>query len=292
VTQVAVDAFGNALGDSIVTLARADNELLGTPTEQNDQTSLAYGMQENLTLKAYDNPGPITNDYGFGEWGNGTDTSFLGAAGSSSTSESPSISFSNETISDSDYWDVQKSIQMHLEKQGISYSTEPYGSNANDFGMMQISSNSAMDNLSKKWMLPQRPEESGYYTYGTPANGEGQFTHPAALSVLFDVEANWAANNNTKFGVGNISLESGAPFPPHKTHQSGLEIDVRPLRTDGLERPVTWKDKEYDREATQTLIDMFKKTGRVEKIIFNDPQIKDVTPSLGHDNHLHIKVKP
>ena len=143
----------------------------------------------------------------------------------------------------------------------------------------------------KCWMLPNDSEAS-YYRYGTPGSGAGQYAQAGALSVIFEVESAWSAIDSRSIGIGNISLEGGGPFPPHGTHQQGLEFDVRPLRTDGARAQVTWYDAAYDRAATQRLVDTLRATRQVDRILFNDPNIKGVTPYIGHDNHLHVKVKP
>jgi len=63
------------------------------------------------------------------------------------------------------------------------------------------------------FMLPQAPEDAGYYVYGTPVRGAGQYGHPALLSVLFWVEREWQAVDHRKFGVGNISQAGGPAYP-------------------------------------------------------------------------------
>ena len=87
------------------------------------------------------------------------------------------------------------------------------------------------------FVLPQNPEESGYYTYGTPTGGQGQYAHPSMLSFLFWLEFRWSANEQRKFGVGNISLyvfTGGAS--EEKVYESmgctsaKLLIDVRMLK--------------------------------------------------------------
>ncbi|UMR29225.1 hypothetical protein MJ904_19335 [Massilia sp. MB5] len=143
-------------------------------------------------------------------------------------------------------------------------------------------------------MLPQKPEEAGFFTYGTPINGGGSYANPRALSLIFKVERQWALNENRRFGVGNISLRAGGPFDPHGTHRVGAEIDIRPIRKDGLEGVgdgLTWKSDSYDQEATQRLVNALRSTGMVETILFNDPKIDGVKPWVNHDNHLHVKVK-
>ena len=42
------------------------------------------------------------------------------------------------------------------------------------------------------FMLPQMPEESGYYTYGTPFGGRGQYAHVQMLNFIFKLEHGWS----------------------------------------------------------------------------------------------------
>lgn len=140
------------------------------------------------------------------------------------------------------------------------------------------------------FMLPQKPEEAGYYTYGTPSEGAGQYAHPSTLSFLFWLESRWAAVEKRKFGVGNISLSGGVAFPPHKSHKSGLQVDIRPLRKDGTHAPVSYKSSSYDQKATKKLISLIFSSNMVNKIIFNDPDIVGVKYLAGHDNHIHVEV--
>lgn len=73
---------------------------------------------------------------------------------------------------------------------------------------------------------------------------------------------------------------------------NGLEVDVRPLRKDGLEVPVYWWDKKaYDQEGTAKLIDMFRTFSSVVKVLFNDPDIPFVKMAKRHDHHFHVQLK-
>ncbi|WP_166873569.1 penicillin-insensitive murein endopeptidase [Massilia mucilaginosa] len=141
------------------------------------------------------------------------------------------------------------------------------------------------------FMLPQAPQESGYYVYGTPGNGRGQYAHPGLLSAIFMVERQWAAINKNKFGIGNISLAGGPRFEGHGTHKSGLEVDVRPLRKDGEKAAVTRFSQDYDREATATLIGLFLALPSVQLVYFNDKAITGVRPMPSHDDHFHVLIK-
>jgi penicillin-insensitive murein DD-endopeptidase len=140
------------------------------------------------------------------------------------------------------------------------------------------------------FMLPQRREESAYYTYGTPASGRAQYAHPNMLSFLFKIEHLWGGVDNRRIGVGNVSLAGGAAFPPHRGHRNGLHVDLRPLRTDGNETRVSYREAAYDRAATARLVQLMWQTGMVSKVYFNDSKIGRVAPMDGHDDHLHVEV--
>lgn len=140
------------------------------------------------------------------------------------------------------------------------------------------------------FVLPQRPEEAGYYTYGTPSGGAAQYAHPSTLSFLFWLESRWAAVEKRKFGVGNISLADGAAFPPHRSHRSGLQVDIRPLRKDGAHAPVSYRNSNYDQKSTRRLISLIISSNMVSKVMFNDPDIVGVKYLVGHDDHIHVEV--
>lgn len=141
------------------------------------------------------------------------------------------------------------------------------------------------------FILPQAPEQSAYYVYGTPAGGAGQYAHPALMSLILTVEHRWQGMDARKFGVGNISLADGTYFSGHGGHRDGLNVDVRPLRKDGKKIPVRWSDKQYDRDATEKLIDLFWSVGVVRTLYFNDLSIANVKFAARHDDHFHVDVK-
>lgn len=106
------------------------------------------------------------------------------------------------------------------------------------------------------FMLPQAPEDAGYYVYGKldgiPSKGASQYAHPSLMTAILRVEREWRQYDNRKFGIGDISLAGGGNHPDHESHEKGVDVDVRPLRKDGKHTPVTWKDKEYDFAATES----------------------------------------
>lgn len=145
------------------------------------------------------------------------------------------------------------------------------------------------------FMLPQAPEDVGYYVYGRlnnkPSLGAYQYAHPAMMTTILRVAREWQAIDKRKFGVGDISLAAGVPHKDHSSHLSGLEVDVRPVRKDGLREPVTWRNKQYDRKATATLIELFRLYAPVVLVLFNDTGIPFVSTAIHHDDHFHVKLR-
>ena len=141
------------------------------------------------------------------------------------------------------------------------------------------------------FMLPQASEGAGYYVYGTPAAGEGQYAHPRMMTVLLFIEREWQAKDHRKFGIGNISLAGGGRFKPHDSHKDGLQVDVRPLRVDGARVPVSYFQAAYDKQATERLIALFQAHPAVIKVYFNDLSIPGVLPMKNHDNHFHVAMR-
>jgi hypothetical protein len=145
------------------------------------------------------------------------------------------------------------------------------------------------------FMLPQAPMDSGYYTYGKlyekPDRGAYQYAHPIMMTAILRVALDWQAIDRRRFGVGNISLPGGRQFKDHKSHVNGLQVDIRPLRKDGAESPVTWRDPEYDQAGTAQLIDLFRTFAPVTRVLFNGPGIPFVVPFVDHDDHFHVELR-
>lgn len=146
------------------------------------------------------------------------------------------------------------------------------------------------------FMLPQAPEDAGYYTYGTlngkPAKGASHYAHPSMITAILRVEREWQLLDNRKFGVGDISLAGGPDHPDHATHTLGFEVDIRPIRKDGKHVPVTIHDHQaYDFEATAKLIGLFHIYANVMVTYFNDLRIPFVKKAKFHDNHFHVSLR-
>jgi len=68
-------------------------------------------------------------------------------------------------------------------------------------------------------------------------------------------------------------IRNNANFPT----KCGLEVDIPPLRKDGLPIPVYWYNKEYDQAATAKLIALFRAHASVRRVLFTDSRITTIT---------------
>jgi Putative peptidoglycan binding domain/Penicillin-insensitive murein endopeptidase len=99
-----------------------------------------------------------------------------------------------------------------------------------------------------------------------------------------------------RIAVGHISNEHGGYLSPHVSHRVGLDVDIRPARTDKrqCETGTTWQSSSYARHSTRLMIEAIRRAApqRVEVIWFNDPALvqKGLTEHLsGHDDHFHVR---
>jgi murein endopeptidase len=127
----------------------------------------------------------------------------------------------------------------------------------------------------------------GYYLYGGADKAWGT---PAALQSVKTLAAN-LKKAGVEIGVGDISFANGARMPPHKSHRRGIDVDIRPQRTDGARKAVNIFDPAYDREKTRQVVKELHKDPNLDFIFFNDKEIEGVRHWEGHDNHLHVRFK-
>ncbi|MBX2810985.1 MAG: penicillin-insensitive murein endopeptidase [Myxococcales bacterium] len=105
--------------------------------------------------------------------------------------------------------------------------------------------------------------------------------------------------NNLLLNVGDISLRGGGHFPPHASHQNGLDIDLRYIRKDRRSVPLDLRiePQAYDADATKLVMDAFVKLCPVHIIFVDTDRIQfpiEDTPIFhanGHSNHAHIRLE-
>src|SRR6266550_254587 len=140
----------------------------------------------------------------------------------------------------------------------------------------------------------QLPESgTGFLTNNRGSSGEFQFGQKSSIDTAIAVAAAWEGlHPGRRFSIGQISKKGGGNMPPHKSHKLGVDIDVRPMRDDGKNEPVTINDADYDRALTTELIKLWWKMAPVQAVFFNDPTVIAAGLSHlveGHDNHFHVR---
>ncbi len=128
----------------------------------------------------------------------------------------------------------------------------------------------------------------GYYLYTTV---DRTFGTPAAVESLRRLGQKANELIQASVGIGDMSYEKGGPMNPHRSHQKGVDVDLRPLRSDGKNIPVYITSPDYSRERTAKIVEVLRKDANVRSILFNDREIKGVVTWAGHDNHLHVSFK-
>jgi peptidoglycan hydrolase-like protein with peptidoglycan-binding domain len=143
-------------------------------------------------------------------------------------------------------------------------------------------------------LLVQMPKSgTGYACYGPVHKRYGRSEVVRAIQHICNM---WqqAYPDGPRIGVGNISLQSGGIMAPHTSHQKGVDVDIAPIASSTEEIPLTWNDPKYSRDRTQQLVDIIRNNPvlKVRSILFNDPNVRGVSPWAGHDNHLHVSFFP
>jgi murein endopeptidase len=126
-------------------------------------------------------------------------------------------------------------------------------------------------------------------------NNQFQFGQQSTIDAAIRVAASWNEKHpNRPFSIGQISKKGGGPMPPHKSHQLGVDVDVRPMRKDGENAPATITDSQFDRESTTELIKLWWRLAPTQAVFFNDQSVIDAGLSRfvnGHHNHFHVRLR-
>jgi hypothetical protein len=138
----------------------------------------------------------------------------------------------------------------------------------------------------KLGQLEQLPAGDGYYSYSPSSR---QYGDPITISSIQKIGSIWhELHPDTPFGVGDISLEGGGRMDGHpQGHTLGLEVDIRPLRSDGANLAVRIGDPSYSRSLTQDLANVIRANSNIRVLLFDDRQVSGVTFYGGHGDHLH-----
>lgn len=125
----------------------------------------------------------------------------------------------------------------------------------------------------------------GFGTYSPAGNRWGTST---TIYGLLRIGQRWAGRG-PRMMIGDISLARGGKMPGHASHRKGVDVDVRPVRNDGGEGPVTYQSAEYSAPLTYELIKLFRAELDLSVVFFNDRHAPQVKKCKGHDNHFHAR---
>jgi murein endopeptidase len=145
----------------------------------------------------------------------------------------------------------------------------------------------------------QMPKEGlGFYCRMVPSRRWGL---PDTIHTLIHIATHWYGAHPTgpRIIISDISKEGGGLLcfsngKCHKSHQIGLDVDIRPMRKDGKDSypaALSYNDPNYSLELTTELVDVIRNNGflAVNTIAFLDKRIPNLSRWAGHDKHLHVR---
>jgi tetratricopeptide (TPR) repeat protein len=152
----------------------------------------------------------------------------------------------------------------------------------------------ALATLAPEGVKALLPESGvGYVTNNRGDKGEFQYGQPETIRAIIQLGIEWERlHPSMPFSVGHISKNGGGPILGNLTHRNGLEIDIRPMRTDGLNQPVTTTDPDYSYSLTKELVLQIKRICPDALILFNDPILvkEELTTMRSGQNSLFVRL--
>ena len=140
------------------------------------------------------------------------------------------------------------------------------------------------------------PESGTGFVTNNRGNDEFQFGQQSTIDAALRVGVSWdELHPNHPFSIGQISKNGGGPMDGHVSHQTGLDVDVRPMRLDGQNKEVTIFEDEYDRAQTTELIKLWWQKAPVLAVFFNDQTVIAAGLSIKvpkHHHHFHVRLRP
>ncbi|MEL6105089.1 MAG: hypothetical protein AAFU85_03600 [Planctomycetota bacterium] len=143
-----------------------------------------------------------------------------------------------------------------------------------------------------KVKFKQFTPSTGCYSYATERE---QWATEKTVASLLKAAKKFYEQEGVLIGIGHLSLSGGQKFPPHKSHRTGRDADIRPVRSDGAKSPVQVDNDNYSHERTAALVSILRDDTNLRQILFNDSKIykkhSNVKYYQGHHNHLHVSFK-
>ncbi len=114
------------------------------------------------------------------------------------------------------------------------------------------------------------PEQPALYVVRKPEEAYGS-SHAIAQLVAAIVRFHHETNYKRPIVIGGISRQKGGTFRPHKSHQSGRDMDIRLPILASAEGKKQIGPNDIDWKASWQLIHAFLRTGEVEYIFLEHP---------------------
>lgn len=132
---------------------------------------------------------------------------------------------------------------------------------------------------------------TGFYCYSV---SDRRWGTPTMVYGLISIGQSWAPTGNPRMGVGDISLKNGGPISGHASHQVGKDVDIRPVRNDGVEGATSVGYGSYSKTKTEQILLLFKSKLPVKIVFFNDSSIYNKYSWVqywdNHYNHFHCRI--
>ena len=147
-----------------------------------------------------------------------------------------------------------------------------------------------------------RPNRRGFVN--CPASGAGFYEYepadrrwgtPRLVNGLIALGRRWNDGypgvRGRRLSYGDISRPYGGYFPPHQSHQQGIDVDSRMISTSGNAEPMTIWSGNYSRYFTTKYIYLQREVwGGGIMLLNNDGHLPYVRYCAGHDNHIHTRT--
>lgn len=94
--------------------------------------------------------------------------------------------------------------------------------------------------------------------------------------------------------INDVSRPRGGATPDHAGHECGLACDLRLPRLDGAAGQITWRDDQFDRNASRAQLKALRAESLFHRALFNDPALVTeglCRPARGHDDHIHFEIR-
>jgi len=135
-----------------------------------------------------------------------------------------------------------------------------------------------------------------HYRGGDPSDGD-DWGSLALINCIEAIGRRWG-DRRPRININDLSVNTGGRFSPHRSHQNGLDVDVRYVRNDGADGPLDLEltPDLHDADATREMLEAFFAACPVH-VVFADldslgfkPGDARVRHANGHSNHFHVRL--